>query len=156
MKRRTFLKASAVSLAAAALALEKTKAASGPPSFKESGRSGPEATVCLAGVARGSTERVFKNAVREAAEASTDFSWLSKGDTVFIKPALNSGNRYPATTSPAAIGAMVALLMEKGAGRVIVGDMSGIEHVKLTPQGVRGSSRELMKNCGMAEAAVRA
>lgn len=154
MKRRTFLKASAVSLASAVLPLGKTKAAPEPPSLKKPVRSGPESTVFLAGVVRGSTEKVFKNAVREAANAATDFSWLSKGDAVFIKPALNSGNRYPATTSPAAIGAMVALLMEKGAGRVIVGDMSGIEHVKLTPEGIRDSSRDLMKACGMAEAAL--
>jgi uncharacterized protein (DUF362 family) len=56
----------------------------------------------------------MKSAVRTAAGATTDFSWLSKGDTVFIKPALNSGNPYPATTNPIAIGAMVELL-EKGA-----------------------------------------
>jgi hypothetical protein len=31
-----------------------------------------------------------------------------------------------------AIGVMVKLLKEKSAGRVIVGDMSGIEHVKLS------------------------
>ena len=156
MKRRTFLRASAVSLASGVFPLGNTNAQSEPPSLKNPIQSGPEASVFLAGVARASTDKVFKNAVWEAAEAATDFSWLSKGDVVFIKPVLNSGNRYPATTSPSAIGAMVALLKEKGAGRVIVGDMSGIEHVKLTPDGLRGSSRELMKACGMAEAARRA
>ncbi len=156
MKRRTFLKASAVSLASSVFPLGKAKAAPDSPSLVKPVQSGPESTVFLAGVVRGSTEKVFKNAVREAAEAATDFSWLSKGDAVFIKPALNSGNPYPATTSPAAVGTMVALLLEKGAGKVIVGDMSGIEHVKLTPEGVRGSSRDLMKACGMAEAAVKA
>ena len=156
MKRRNFLKASAVSLASALLPLGKIKAASEHPSLKNSASSGPKAKVFLAGVVRGAPENVLKNAVREAAEAATDFSWLSRGDAVFIKPALNSGNPYPATTSPAAIGAMVALLKEKGAGRVIVGDMSGIEHLKLTPEGVQGSSRDLMKACGMAEAAMGA
>jgi len=33
-------------------------------------------------------------------DATTDFSWLSKGDTVLIKIALNSGNAYPATSDP--------------------------------------------------------
>ena len=47
---------------------------------------------------------------------------------------------------------MVALLKEKGAGRVIVGDMSGIEHVKLTPSGLSGSTRKLMEANGMAKA----
>ncbi len=156
MERRTFLRASAAGLASTLLASGTTKAAQGTSSLKNSDRSGPEATVFLAGAARGSTEDALKNAVRETAEAATDFSWLSKGDTVFIKPALNSGNPYPATTSPAAIGTMVALLKEKGAGRVVVGDMSGIQQVKLTPEGVEGSSRELMRACGMAEAVLKA
>ena len=114
--------------------------------------SGRQTRVYLSGVGRGASEQVMKLAVRAAAEATTDFSWLSKGDSVFIKPALNSGNPYPATTSPIAIGAMVQLLREKGARRVIVGDMSGIEHVKLSPKGLTGSSRRLMEASGMARA----
>jgi uncharacterized protein (DUF362 family) len=114
--------------------------------------SGRPIRVFLAGVGRGVSEQVMKLAVRAAAEAATDFSWLSKGDSVFIKPALNSGNPYPATTNPIAIGAMVELLKQKGARRVIVGDMSGIEHVKLSPKGLTGSSRRLMEASGMARA----
>ena len=114
--------------------------------------SGPQIRVFLAGMSRGATEQVAKSAVRAAAEATTDFSWLSKGDAVFIKPALNSGNPYPATTNPIAIGAVVELLKEKGADRVIVGDMCGIEHVKLSPKGLTGSSRRLMEASGLARA----
>ena len=114
--------------------------------------SGRQIRVFLAGVGRGASEQVMKLAVRAVAEATTDFSWLSKGDSVFIKPALNSGNPYPATTNPIAIGAMVELLKQKGARRVIVGDMSGIEHVKLSPKGLTGSSRRLMEASGMARA----
>ena len=109
--------------------------------------------VFLAAIKRGSSEQEIRQAVRASAEASTDFSWLSRGDSVFIKPALNSGNPYPATTSPAAIGAMAALLRDKGAGRVVVGDMSGIEHLKLTPNRISGSTQEMMERCGMAKAA---
>jgi uncharacterized protein (DUF362 family) len=105
--------------------------------------------VFLAGTNRGAGERV-KLAVRDAAEAATDFSWLSRGDPVFIKPVLNSGNPYPDTTSPLAVGAMIELLKEKGAGRVIVGDMSGVEHVKLSKDRVRGSTRSLMQASGLA------
>ncbi len=93
-----------------------------------------EIEVFLAGVPKGSSGETIKTAVREAALAATDFSWLSKGDSVFIKPALNSGKPYPSTTSPLAIAAIISLLKEKGARRVIVGDMSGIEHVKLSPR----------------------
>ena len=61
------------------------------------------AKVFLAGVKKGSSEKLIGEAVRASVEAATDFSWLSKGDSVFIKPALNSGNNYPATTSPVGI-----------------------------------------------------
>jgi uncharacterized protein (DUF362 family) len=111
--------------------------------------------VFLAGTNRGNSEQV-QSAIRQAAEAATDFSWLSKGDPVFIKPVLNSGNLYPDTTSPIAIGAMIELLKEKGAGRVIVGDMSGIEHVKLSREKVSGSTRSLMEASGMAVAVLAA
>jgi uncharacterized protein (DUF362 family) len=111
--------------------------------------------VVLAGTNRGGVEQV-KPAVRNAAEAATDFSWLSRGDPVFIKPVLNSGHPYPDTTSPLAVGAMIELLKEKGAGRVIVGDMSGVEHVKLSKDGVRGSTRSLMEASGIAAAVLAA
>ena len=114
------------------------------------------AKVFLAGVRKGSSEKLVREAVRASAEAATDFSWLSRGDSVFIKPALNSGNNYPATTSPVGIGAMVELLRDKGAGRVVVGDMSGIEHLKFTPNGISGSTQRLMERCGMAKAAQEA
>jgi len=115
-----------------------------------------ETQVALAGVVSGSADQALRRAVRETAQAATDLSWLASGDAVLIKPALNSGNPYPATTSPEGIGAMVELLKEKGAGRVIVSDMSGIEHVKLTPEGLKGSSRALMHASGMAQAALEA
>jgi len=103
------------------------------PGASRPGASGRQAPVFLAGVDRGASDAVIRAAVRDAAGAATDFSWLSTGDSVFIKPALNSGSPYPFTTSPAAIAAMVELLRERRARRVIVGDMSGIGHVKLSP-----------------------
>ncbi len=45
------------------------------------------------------------------------------------------------------------MLKERGARRVIVGDMCGIEHVKLSQEGLSGSSRRLMEASGMARAA---
>lgn len=118
--------------------------------------SGSEQSVVLAGVAQAAPEKDLKQAVKDAALNATDFSWLSKGDTVLIKPVLNSGNPYPATTSPIAIKAMVELLKDKGAGRVIITDMSGIEHVRLSPKNLEGSSRELMHASGIAKAALEA
>lgn len=151
MERRTFLKAIT---GFSALAIQPWKNVEASEAADESRPAAPgrQVGVFLSGVGRGASEQVLKLAVRAVAESTTDFSWLSKGDSVFIKPAHNSGNPYPATTSPIAVGAMVELLREKGAGRVIVGDMSGIEHVKLSPNRLTGSSRRLMESSGMAQA----
>ena len=119
-------------------------------------RSKNEAHVALAGTLKDASEQARRLAVRDAAEAATDFSWLSRGHAVFVKPALNSGRHYPATTSPVAIGAMVELLLEKGAGRVIVGDMAGIQLVKLRQGKLSGSTRRLMMAAGIAKAALAA
>jgi uncharacterized protein (DUF362 family) len=115
---------------------------------------GPQTPVSLAGVNREAAPADLSSAIRLAAESATDFSWLSRGDSVLIKPVVNSGNRYPATTSPLGLAAMIALLKEKGAGRVVVSDMAGIAHVKLFSDELRGSTRKLMTSCGLAEAAV--
>jgi uncharacterized protein (DUF362 family) len=109
--------------------------------------------VALAGVAHGAAEDATERAVREAAEAATDFSWLSGRDTVLIKPVCNSGNAYPATTDPIALATMIRMLREKGARRVVVADMSGVQVVRFRPDGLSGSTRELMHQSGMAQAA---
>ncbi len=151
MKRRDFLKVAAgasvlavcpstISLGASQIPMNKKKLAPGNP-----------AKVYLSGIKRGAEEKQIKLAVRSSAEAATDFSWLSRGDSVFIKPVVNSGHPYPATTRPIAIAAMVELLREKGAGRVIVGDMSGVQNVRFTPTSLSGSSRKLMESSGMAK-----
>ncbi len=152
MDRRNFLTSTAGALT---LAASSCNGAGGKAKFTPESRPpapGPATRVILTGVTPQAGEQSIKKAVRAAAEGATDFSWLSRGDAVFIKPALNSGHPYPATTSPVALGVMVKLLEEKGAGRVIVGDMSGIEHVKLSPGGLSGSTRQLMEAAGMAEA----
>ena len=152
MDRRNFLNWTAGALTMAA---SSCNGVGGKPRFTPESRpttAGATTRVILTGVTSKAGEQSIKQAVRSAAEGATDFSWLSRGDAVFIKPALNSGYPYPATTSPIALEAMVALLKEKGAGRVIVGDMSGIEHVKLSPGGLSGSTRQLMEAAGLAEA----
>jgi uncharacterized protein (DUF362 family) len=152
MERRSFLKGMAgLSAMAVCPSIMDSQASPIPRSDKPSFSDRPS-KVCLAGLTRGATEEVYKTTVRQSALAASNFSWLSRGDAVFIKPALNSGKPYPFTTSPAAVSSLIELLKEKGAGRVIVGDMSGIEQVKLTPKGLSGSTRKLMEASGMAKA----
>lgn len=118
-----------------------------------SAAAGPETKVFLQGLAKDAPDNLIAHAVKQAALAATDFSWLKKGDRVLIKPVCNSPNNYPATTCPAGLMAMAQLLKEKGAGKVIVSDMSGVQHVKLEPDKLRGSSRKLMQNNGLLQAA---
>jgi uncharacterized protein (DUF362 family) len=156
MDRREFLKLAAGATALAVCPINGNAGEQpGPPCPRTPLVPGPRARVTLSGVKKGSPDKTIQQAVREAALSATDFSWLSKGDAVFIKPAVNSGNPYPATTSPLALAAMIGLLKEKGAGRVVVGDMSGVEYVRFSPEGLTGSTRALMESSGVA-AAVKA
>jgi len=151
MERREFLTLLAGVSAMTVWPFEDSVRASQDPQGGKPLVTGPKSKVFLTGVSKGADEQVIKQAVRDSAESATDFSWLSRGDAVFIKPVVNSGNPYPATTSPIAIAAMIELLKEKGAGRVIVGDMSGVQSVRFSPTSLSGSSRTLMESSGMAK-----
>ncbi len=84
-----------------------------------------------------------------------DWSWLSPGDSVFVKLACNSGSLHPAVTSSNAVRAVVGELLDRGAGRVLVGDQGGIEDVGTNSDGSRrGSTRELTERNGLHQAIV--
>ncbi len=131
LTRRHFIGASAAGLAAL----------SSPNLFAATPAA---ADVALAALKPDADDDAVAGAVRRAALAATDFSWLSKDDTVVLKPSWNSGNPFPTTTHPMAVGAMTALLKEKGAGRVLVVEQAGVEHVKRTQDGLTGSTREVV------------
>ena len=115
--------------------------------------SGAAVPAAVAGVPRGAGPEDVAHAVHAAATAFDDLAWLSRGDTVLVKVASNSGNRYPATTDPIALRAMVELLHARGAARVIVADMAGVQFVRFWKDGLRGSSRALFEENGIARAA---
>ena len=78
----------------------------------------------------------ISSAIRNVILKATDnLSWLSAGETVLLKPALNSPDPYPSTTHPLAVSVIAGLLTERGA-KVVIGDQSGIEHVLHNPGGV--------------------
>ena len=97
--------------------------------------------VFVKGIGRDAQEPALTTSIREVLlESSDSFSWLDKGDTVLLKPALNSPDPYPATTHPLALEVTSKLLAEHGA-KVVIGDQSGIEYLLHHPGGViRGSS----------------
>lgn len=116
----------------------------------------PHEMVSIAPLNREPSPPEMDRAIREATLTVDSLDWLQSGDTVLIKPVLNSGKPYPSTTSPLAIASMVRLLKERGAGRVIVGDMSGVGHLDQRPQGCKGSSRELARSAGLLDIVLEA
>ena len=111
--------------------------------------------VFLTGISSDGSKIEKIKAIQQVAEASTDFSWLSPDDSVFVKPVVNSGNPYPATTDPHAITAIIRLLKDKGAGRIVVGDLAGIGDVRFYQDHVGGSTRRLMEQTGIAQAILK-
>ena len=143
VSRRRFIGTSAMAAAALTMLSGSKLTASGSPPVD----------VALAALGPKADDDIIEAAVWKAAFSVTDFSWLGKGETVIIKPASNSGNPYPAVTSPAGVRAMVKLLKKKGAGRVIVTEQSGIEHIRRNEKELKGSSRKLMENNNLDQAA---
>ena len=95
-------------------------------------------------------------ACQKCLRALGDLPWLRHGDSVLVKVSSNSPNEHPAVTSPEAVEAMVGLLRARGAGRVVVADQAGVEHVRRTAEGRTGSTREVMTDNGLAAAAEQA
>ena len=87
--------------------------------------------------------------LRDVIEGATDFSWLKKGDSVLLKLALNSGNKFPATTDPWVLEVVIKMLQEKGAGKIVAGDKSGVEAVVDFEDKKEGSSRKLCESSGL-------
>jgi uncharacterized protein (DUF362 family) len=112
----------------------------------------PARRVAIVGVPREAPLGTLGRAIRDAATAATDFSWLAPRDRVLLKVVCNSPNSYPATTHPAAVTVMADMLRERGA-QVYVGDQSGVQFVHHTPQSQRGSTRANFRNNGLEPAA---
>lgn len=109
----------------------------------------PGATAIAAGAVLLGLYEGDGRAAAERAFDKLDFSWLSEGDSVLIKVASNSGNVHPAVTSPMGASALVQHLKSLGAGRVIVADQAGVEHVRLSAIGRFSSTRERFMTNGL-------
>ncbi len=149
--RRHFGALGASGIAALALPFAARSAPSADPG--PLAKQGGMAFAALAGVAKGSSDEARADAVRRAASEASDFSCLSRGDRVLIKTVCNSGGDYPFTTDLVSLRAMIALLKERGAGKIIVADMSGVQAVRFSKDRTSGSTRALMTKNKMAQAA---
>jgi uncharacterized protein (DUF362 family) len=70
-------------------------------------------------------------AIRRAVELAGGMPWLEPGQSVVIKPALNSSGPFPFTSSPASVAELVRMSLERDAGKVYVADEKGFEHTML-------------------------
>jgi uncharacterized protein (DUF362 family) len=110
----------------------------------------------VAGWVDASAPEALARTATDVIDAATDFAWLARGDRVLVKVAANSGNPFPATTSPQALFVLVRHLYARGAGEVLVGDQSGVWSVHHTRTARHGSTRALMRSTGLWRAAEEA
>lgn len=118
----------------------------------DAGKEFPMKPVYVKGLPPDPDPAGISSAIRDVILKATDnLSWLSSGDTVLLKPALNSPDPYPATTHPLAVKVTAELLTDRGA-EVVIGDQCGIEHVLHHPGGViRGRTIDNFVRSGMSD-----
>ncbi|MFQ6111307.1 MAG: DUF362 domain-containing protein [Nitrospinota bacterium] len=112
ISRRSFLKGAA--LLGGLSALRFPQALAGEAKERE-------ASGALLGMARGETVR---ESLSEAVELSGGLGFLRKGETVLVKPNVNTGDPHPASTNPEVVYELLQLLREREPRRIIVGDRS--------------------------------
>jgi uncharacterized protein (DUF362 family) len=66
----------------------------------------------------------FKQKFVKLIDIAGGLDFVNRGDSVLIKACLNSGRRYPATTSPETLDALIELLVKKSPSAIYVGDKS--------------------------------
>ncbi len=119
-ERRRFLRAALAGTAFAALG---GGCASRPPGARthvlaDAPAPPAESTV---GVVRPEAFATLRDAVVEAIRLAGGLGFVRPGDRVLLKPAVNSGNPYPATTDPEVVS-IVARLVQDAGGRPFVAD----------------------------------
>jgi uncharacterized protein (DUF362 family) len=70
---------------------------------------------------------------------------VEKGDTILLKPNYNTADPFPGSSDPEFIKAIIELLYEAGAGKVILGERTAFLH-----------SRRVLEKAGIIEAAEKA
>jgi uncharacterized protein (DUF362 family) len=130
LDRRSFLQASLVGASALALGTcvgaGRGRLASAAPTEAAIGRHrlpdrpAPPGSSSIS-VVRSSDHPSHREAVRNAIALAGGLGFIRSGETVLLKPAVNSGNRYPATTDPETIWIVAEMVKEAG-GEPFVAD----------------------------------
>jgi uncharacterized protein (DUF362 family) len=120
VSRRRFLESSLLGVVGAAWGADALGAPrdSRQHALPDEPRPPPESTIA---VVRADGFPSLAAAVEEAIRLAGGLSFIGAGDTVLLKPAVNSGRPYPATTDPEVVLA-VARLVQGAGGRPFVAD----------------------------------
>ena len=122
LTRRDFLKGAAtIAAGAAVLGLQGCIGADQQLASLATPVQQPSAGQSLVGIAR---HESTEEAVRQAIALTSGLGFISPGDTVLLKPNVNSGDPYPYSTNPEVVATVTKLAFEHGAARVIVADKS--------------------------------
>ena len=62
--------------------------------------------------------------VRKAVELAGGMDFIKEGDSVLIKPNLNTGDPHPASTNPEVVYEVIRMVKEKKPSKIMVGDRS--------------------------------
>ena len=117
--RRRFLQGGALGAASLAAGTRASASATFRAHALPDSPQPPEASTVA--VVRAAEFRSLSAAIRAAVAAAGGLAFVRPGDRVLLKPAVNSGNPYPATTDPEALLAVAELVQEAG-GRPFVAD----------------------------------
>ncbi|PKL66591.1 MAG: hypothetical protein CVV28_09310 [Methanobacteriales archaeon HGW-Methanobacteriales-1] len=106
-------------------------------------------TVFVEGLSDSKANSISKSIKDVLLKSTNNLEWLSSGDIVLLKPALNSPDPYPSTTHPLSIKVISEILSENGA-KVLIGDQSGLKDVLHDPYGViHGETQDNYIKSGM-------
>ena len=92
----------------------------------------------------------YKGNLRESIEVSVSLiggirKLVKKGDIILLKPNYNTADPYPGSSDPEFIKAVIAMLYEAGAGKVVVGERTAVLH-----------SRKVLEQAGIVKVAEEA
>lgn len=99
-------------------------------------------TKSVVGLARGES---IRESVRRAVALSGGMGFIQAGDTVLVKPNVNTADPYPGTSNPEVVHEVVKMVWEQDPARVIVADRSSM--------GVPYDTMDAMKKLGLYDAA---
>jgi uncharacterized protein (DUF362 family) len=116
--RRGFLASAVLGTAGAALPWRAAAGGPGRHALPDEPRPAPESTVA---VVRAQDFPGLAAAVGEAIRLAGGLGFVGPGESVLLKPALNSARSYPATTDPELVLAVAGLVQARG-GRPFVAD----------------------------------